>query len=53
MLDAYFNLSPAARVDFCFYEPARSTKCILNDFIENPYILYFFYLVVKFNVKIE
>ena len=30
ILEAYFSLSPAVRVDFCFYEPARSTKCIFE-----------------------
>jgi hypothetical protein len=27
ILFAYFNLSPVANVFFCFYDPAKSTKC--------------------------
>lgn len=34
IIDAYFSLYPAANVDFCFYDPAKSTKCIFADFIE-------------------
>ena len=32
ILDAYLSLSPYTSVIFCFYEPAKSTKWILDDF---------------------
>ena len=53
ILEAYLSLSPAASVDFCFYEPAKSTKCIFDDFIENPYPYYLFCLVLINKLKIE
>lgn len=53
MLDAYFSRSPAACVDFCFYEPAKSTKCIFDDFIEKPYSFYLFWRVLMSKVSIE
>lgn len=56
ILEAYFSLSPAVRVDFCFYEPARSTKCIFEVLIEKLFSLlyyYFFYFVVIKSVSIE
>jgi hypothetical protein len=53
MLEAYFSLSPAAKVDFCFSEPAKSTKCIFADLIEYPSALFFFYRVVMKSVRME
>ena len=34
ILDASFNLSPSASVNFCLYEPAKSIKWILEDLID-------------------
>lgn len=53
MLDASFNLSPAAKVDFCFSEPARSTKCILEERIEKPSPDDRFSFELIYKVKIE
>lgn len=53
ILDAYFNRSPAARVDFCFSDPAKSTKCNLEDLIDYPSEFNFFYFVLIYNVNIE
>jgi hypothetical protein len=52
IFEAYFSLSPVASVDFCFYEPAKSTKFNFADFIEKV-LSSFSYLVCTLIVRIE
>lgn len=53
ILEASLSLSPAAMVDFCFSEPARSTKCILEDFMQKVYEKGLFSRVVVEMVRME
>ena len=53
ILEASFNLSPAAWGDFCFSDPAKSTKCIFEARIENPSPFSLLLLVVINKVRIE
>lgn len=53
IFDAYFNLSPQASVILCFSEPAKSTKCILEDLMEKEPEFDAFSFIYIFKVKIE
>lgn len=53
MLDASLSLFPDAWVDFCFSDPARSTKCIFEDLIEYSSVPSFLERVLITMLKIE